>query len=417
MSFSLHQFYQANRRALIWVILAAVLWLLRDFFTLIFLTFILAFIATPLARAGRDRLRLPPRGALVLVYLLFLVLLASFVRYATPAVIREANLLVGNLGAIQARLVEVKTEVVDRYPGLRRTVPGYIRSVLGAERLAAVNEALAQERDRLALSESDIILHQGNGESPPTPQAAALERYYALEDQLLINEFLAEQMTRLRSHAPEAINVLYRATATMLLALLFSFLILNDIARLSAQVRSLSASRLRDFYEAAAQPVVRFGYVVGRAFQAQAMIAAVNTCLTLIGLLVLAVPSVTMLSLIVFVCGFIPVLGTFISTVPMVLVALNAGGPGTALAVVAFVVGIHTLEAYVLNPLIYGQHFNLNPVLVLIVLFIAYHAFGIWGMLLGVPVTQYLLNDVFGVPVWSDKRLQRVGAAPAPPEP
>ena len=52
-----------------------------------------------------------------------------------------------------------------------------------------------------------------------------------------------------------------------------------------------------------------------------------NTVLTLIGLLLLDIPLVAMLSVIVFVCSFIPVLGVFISTMPIVLVALNAGGP------------------------------------------------------------------------------------------
>jgi predicted PurR-regulated permease PerM len=59
---------------------------------------------------------------------------------------------------------------------------------------------------------------------------------------------------------------------------------------------------------------------------------------------------------------------------------------------------IHAIEAYVLNPLVYGRHLKLNPVLTLIILFVAYHAFGLWGMLLGVPVARYFIHDVLGVP-------------------
>ena len=39
---------------------------------------------------------------------------------------------------------------------------------------------------------------------------------------------MSEQFQRVREYAPAVINMLYRATATTLLALLFSFLILID---------------------------------------------------------------------------------------------------------------------------------------------------------------------------------------------
>ena len=47
--FSFDRFYRLNRRVLIWVILGFLLWLLRSFFSLIFLTFVFAFIASPIA--------------------------------------------------------------------------------------------------------------------------------------------------------------------------------------------------------------------------------------------------------------------------------------------------------------------------------------------------------------------------------
>ncbi len=36
--------------------------------------------------------------------------------------------------------------------------------------------------------------------------------------------------------------------------------------------------------------------------------------------------------------------------------------------------------------------------LTLIILYVGYHAFGLWGMLLGVPVARYFIHDVLGVP-------------------
>ncbi|MGE0384685.1 MAG: AI-2E family transporter [Gammaproteobacteria bacterium] len=409
MSFSLDQFYQLNRKALIWAILAVVLWLMRDFFALIFMTFLLAFMAAPLTRLGARRLRLPERVALVIVYLLFLALLTAFARFVPPAVAREVNLLAGNVETLQTRLFEAKNELVDRFPPLRRMVPELIRGELDDRQLEILDAESRAEQVQLGIADAELAEFLASGAAPEGREPVF--RKFALDaDQRLLNAAFERMRPGIVSGARAGATLLYQATATILLALLFSFLILMDIARIRAQVQALKSSRLRDFYEAAAMPVVRFGYVVGRAFQAQAMIAVTNTVLTALGLVLLSIPSLTMLSVIVFLCSFIPVLGVFISTTPIVLVALNAGGVGLALAAIGLVIVIHAIEAYMLNPMIYGQHFNLNPVLVLIVLFIAHHAFGVWGMLLGVPVTQYILHDVFGVPVWNEKRMPRATA-------
>ena len=98
------------------------------------------------------------------------------------------------------------------------------------------------------------------------------------------------------------------------------------------------------------------------------------------------------------VCSFVPVLGVLISTTPIVLVALNAGGFSLSLAAIGLVILVHVIEAYLLNPMIYGRHLKLNPVLTLIILYVGYHAIGLWGMLLGVPVARYFIHDVFEVP-------------------
>jgi len=398
MAFSLDQFYQLNRRALIWLVLFGLLWLMRDFFSLVFLTFVLAFVALRLAGFGPRYLRLPYRVSLVAVYLIFLAGLTGFVSYVTPNVIREATSLIGRLGDIQATLVGVKTGFVQRYPAMQRPLVGFLRSVLDEESRQRVDEKLSRETRSLGL-EPGLVGKDLNGAELDPATAGSLARYNTLEEDLLLDSILAQQKVHIREYAPHAINLLYQGAVTTLLALLFSFLILIDHDRLVSQIRGLRASRLQDFYEEAAQPVVRFAYVVGRAIQAQALIALVNTALTATGLAFLGVPSLTVLSLIVFVCGFIPVLGTFISTTPIVLVALNAGGLEKAAAVVVLVSVVHLVEAYLLNPQIFGRHLNLNPVLVLIILFVGYHAFGIWGMVLGVPVTLYVLHDVFGVPM------------------
>ncbi len=406
MTFNLDNFYEVNRRILIWLILIGLLWLLRDFFGLIFITFVLIFIATPLVRIGRDKWKLPHRVSLVLVYILFLVMLGSFFRYVTPSVIGEATRFLNNFSEVQLKLVELERDVSSKYPGLERSLHGYVRSILDEDNLKVIDRELNMFRLTMDFPVTDQLEQVDDHNMITENTRENLRKYYNKETELLVDSLMTKQMSKVREELPKLINYLYQATGTMLLALLFSFLILFDSVRLGDLMKSLHDSRLRDFYQETAQPVVRFAYVVGRAIQAQAMIACVNTFLTMIGLIILGIPSVALLSLIVFVCSFIPVLGVIISTAPMVLVALNTGGLMLAVAVVGLITVIHIIEAYGLNPLIYGKHLKLNPVLVLIILLVAYHSFGLWGMILGVPVAYYFIHDVFGVPLWDERRLE-----------
>ena len=408
-AFSFNEFYQRNRRVVIWVILFGLLWLLRDFFGLVFLAFVLAIIAAPIAELGM-RLRLPHWVALSLVYVMFLIVLASFVRFVVPSVASEVNNMIGNLPTTELRLIEIKNNIVDRYPSLRQPLAGYLRSALPEDRAASIEEQLASERARLMLTDAAIAEAAGSA----TPPTGAFAEYFNRQDQLYLNALLTAQFQRVRDYAPAVVNALYRATVTTLLALLFSFLIVIDQGRIKRGIGRLKTSRVGDFYEEAAQPIVRFGILVGRAIEAQAAIAFVNTTLTLIGLLLLDIPLVAMLSVVVFICSFVPVLGVLISTTPIVLVALNAGGISLALAAIGLVIVIHAVESYLLNPMIYGKHLKLNPVLTLIILYISYHAFGLWGMLLGVPVARYIIHDVLGVP-FRDRAQTARGRRPTDP--
>src|SRR5690606_23954446 len=186
---------------------------------------------------------------------------------------------------------------------------GFLRSALTDEVVASIDERLRNERARLDLTDLDVELDLEYDatliDDPETLEALAT--YWNRRDQLYLNALMNEQFQRIREYAPAVINMLYHATATTLIALLFSFLILVDLKRIKRGITQLKTSRIGDFYDEAAQPIVRFGVLVGRAIEAQAWIATLNTALTLLGLLLLGIPLVAMLSVIVFVCSFIPV--------------------------------------------------------------------------------------------------------------
>ncbi|MCX7047937.1 MAG: AI-2E family transporter [Candidatus Sumerlaeota bacterium] len=395
MPFNVELFYQHNRRIMTWLIFVALLWMMRPYFGLIFLTFVFGFVAASLVGLCQRFLRLPRRMAIVTVYVCFLAALTSFVSIVVPQVGREAGHLIKNLDKIEKSVNELKDSIDNKYPALGQAITGYLRGAIPATEGAPDDGSIGL---------------------PPDDESIGLPQD---EDVILIRRFIQYLGSAINDKAPSLLKAFGGGSFTMLLALLFSFLISMDLARLTQTIESLKLSRLSSFYEQTAAPVIRFGVIVGRAMQAQAMIACVNTALTLIGLIIFGIPSLTMLSLIVFLCSFIPVLGVFISTTPLVLVALNAGGVNLAVLAISLVVFIHIIEAYLLNPIIYGHHLKLNPVLVLIILYVGHHTFGIWGMLLGVPVAYYFIYDVFGVPIWQEKALATKIAGPpvaSPPQ-
>lgn len=55
---------------------------------------------------------------------------------------------------------------------------------------------------------------------------------------------------------------------------------------------------------------------------------------------------------------------------------------------------VHLVEAYVANPQIYSATMEIHPALVLSSLYVAEHFYGPKGMLLAVPLAEYLVEDV-----------------------
>jgi predicted PurR-regulated permease PerM len=182
--------------------------------------------------------------------------------------------------------------------------------------------------------------------------------------------------------------------AWFFLGLLFSFLIMMDLPRLARSIRELRFTRAALVYEETVDSVIQFATVVGRNFRAQIFISAVNTFLTAVGLQILGVRGAVLLGTMVFFCGLIPVLGVFISSVPIGLMAVNTGGVNLGLWAVVMITFIHLVEAYILNPRIVSRVMHINPVVTLLVLYIAHSLIGLWGMLLGVPVAVYIYRHL-----------------------
>jgi predicted PurR-regulated permease PerM len=123
----------------------------------------------------------------------------------------------------------------------------------------------------------------------------------------------------------------------------------------------------------------------------QLTIMMVNGLLTLVGLLVLRIPFAFALAALATVLYVVPIFGTILSSVPIVLLALAAGGFSKGLLALAWILAIHALETYVLNPKILGDAARIHPVLIVLALLLGERTFGLVGALLAVPVMSVFI--------------------------
>ena len=184
-----------------------------------------------------------------------------------------------------------------------------------------------------------------------------------------------------------------------LFSLMFSFMIVWEIPRMRRSISQVKGTRAERIYNEIVPGMYRLGIVVGTAFSAQVIIAVIEAVLMGLALMFLNVPSVLFLSLLTLVCCLVPYVGTVFAAVPIVIVALQQGGPSLAFSTSIAIFTIHELEAWFLSPKILGDFLQLSPVTVIFVLFLAQQLFGLWGLVLGVPLAVFMINDVMLKPV------------------
>ncbi len=130
----------------------------------------------------------------------------------------------------------------------------------------------------------------------------------------------------------------------------------------------------------------------GKVVQAQILISATNTCLSIITLAFMRFNDLFGLAIMIFILGLIPVAGTFVSLIPLSIMAYYIGGFNYIIYIIILITVLHTLEAYVLNPKFMSQKTELPVFITFLILVISEHFFGVWGLLLGIPTFIFFLD-------------------------
>jgi predicted PurR-regulated permease PerM len=337
MPFDILQFVRTNKTIFIWGLFFALVWLTRAYglFGLVFITFILCFTFNNVICWLSSRTRVHRVAWTIAIYLVFLALLVTILSFVLPKLVFETKTFL--------------------------------------QRLPDMMDNLSKFLDKTAVQTPDMAV-----------PVVRIKKFLSVEN------LTGTNLEGLFNVAVTGFNQVTSYVSYFLLGTLFSFLILLDFPKLRRQTAALRHSRVKDFYEVMAESLSQFAVTVGTAFQAQMLIALANTMMTAVGLWVLGIHPIVLLCSMVFFCGLIPVLGVFISSVPILLVAFNIDGPVLVLWALCMIILVHLFEAYVLNPRIISVVFKISPLLILIIVYIGHVFFGLWGMLLGVPVSVFI---------------------------
>lgn len=113
--------------------------------------------------------------------------------------------------------------------------------------------------------------------------------------------------------------------------------------------------------------------------------------LTFLALFFLNIPHALALGVLAGILEIIPFVGPVIAAVPAIIFALDIS-PITALITLGLFIAIQQVESQVLTPIVMKRAFEINPVLVLIALFVGAKLGGIVGILASVPLLALILE-------------------------
>ena len=187
------------------------------------------------------------------------------------------------------------------------------------------------------------------------------------------------------------------------LATILSMFFMLEKGKIVSFVHGFRDSKISWLYNEVSYFGVKFTNSFGKVIQTQIFISLVNTILSTFSLWLLGFPNLFGLSTMIFILGLIPVGGVFISLIPLATIAFNIGGVQRVVYILILIVILHSLECYILNPKLMSEKTKLPVFFTFLVLIISEHFMGAWGLIIGIPITMFILDILDIVPDESEK--------------
>ncbi len=367
---------------------------------------LIAYILAPIIKWMVERKdgtkRMPRALAIILCYILFIGLVTGFMFLLVPRLSSDIARLGKEAPGLYKKMNEQWTPDIARwlenkFPSLAGVKappeePAVVPDVPLPPGTAFVATPLPDGRFALQIPPTGIdirplpdgMYHVQTNEAPPTPLST--------EDK--VRAFVKKGMAAAQSKLNDLVQAgqaflssFIKGIFMFFFTLMIAAFILIDLEKVHGFLRGLFPANVRGDYDVIMQGINRG---LSGVIRGQLLICLVNGILTYIGLLIFGVKYSLILAVVAAMLSLIPIFGSILSSVPIVAVALVSGDSGIdafrGVAMTLWIVGIHFIEANLLNPKIIGTAAKIHPVFVIFSLFLGEHSNGLVGALLAVPI-------------------------------
>jgi predicted PurR-regulated permease PerM len=355
------------------------------------LALIIAYVLAPLVERV-ERFRVPRAAAILIVYAITLGSIYLSIAAIAPRIYLETAKLMRDAPALNDRLS------AQYGPQIEQWVEGFrarSRPKTPVETPAALNIINKPDGSvELRVGSGVEIVQQGPGHWRVGPVGPKNEKFRVADLTARgVNEavgYVQRNGLELLSIGRAVVSKVARAIFLLFMTLMVAGYIMGTRESIIGFFRSLLPVRSRIGYD---RLLWRIDRGLSGVVRGQLLICCMNGVLSALGYWMFDLKYWPILAIVSAVMSIIPIFGSIMSAVPVVIIGLTQDF-WTALWVLLWIVGIHQVEANLLNPKIIGVAAKIHPVLVVLALIIGEHFFGLWGALLGVPVLS-LLQSVF----------------------
>ena len=363
------------------------------------LALVVAYVLTPAVRRVERQARVPRWAAVLLVYALTLGTVGGFVALIVPRLVAEGQGLAAEwphltqkaraswLPAIDAKLAAWSGRPVEPEPQTPPDPGVDVDAVPSTPDDKPPPFRLVHQPD----GSFDVRIADGvqfREKRDGVWAVEQVERRRGLSSAVMVREGFDKAVAYLQENSMEVLKI----GREVIFAVVSSVFLLVWTLMLAAYLM-LTQEKIFAFLRELAQPssrpsVDRFLRRLDRGLsgvvRGQLVICVVNGVLSAIGFSLFGLKYWPILALLAGVMSLIPIFGSILSSVPVVAIGLTQS-PATAVGVLAWILGIHQLEANFLNPKIIGDAAKIHPVLVVFSLMAGEHFFQLAGALFAVP--------------------------------
>ncbi|MSR70557.1 AI-2E family transporter [Candidatus Kaiserbacteria bacterium] len=136
---------------------------------------------------------------------------------------------------------------------------------------------------------------------------------------------------------------------------------------------------------------------IGKWMQGQMVLGLIVGVLLYLGLVILGIPNALLLAVIAGLFELIPVFGQILAAIPALAIAFSDGGVTALLLVAGLYLVVQQFEAHLIYPVVVKKVVGVPPLLVILALIVGAKLAGFLGILLSVPIAAAIQEFVADV--------------------